>query len=99
MDSTDLFDYVGASSNDTLYVDQCWLEAQTLVDTFVGTSTVDSTIVERAYLETGSELYHRRNAPSGLSQFASFDGSPQRLARDPMTSSYPILGKGMVIGI
>ena len=45
----------------------------------------------RAYLECGSELYHRRSAPNGIAQFTSYDGSPMRIARDPMTPVYALL--------
>jgi len=54
-------------------------------------------IVDRAILETGSELFHRKNAPSGLQQFATFDGVPVRLNRDPMTQSYALLAKWVVM--
>jgi hypothetical protein len=38
-----------------------------------------------------SELFHRRSAPNGVAQFASFDGSPIRVAKDPMNAVYPLL--------
>jgi len=48
-------------------------------------------IMDRAILEVSSELFARKNAPSGLQQFATAEGVPVRLNRDPLTQSYPIL--------
>lgn len=98
----ELLKYVG--SNDSEYAQQCVNEATTLVYQFVESSTGSgwdgntppSNIVDRAILETGSELFHRKNAPSGIQQFATTDGVPVRLNRDPMTQSYPLLMKWVV---
>lgn len=83
--------YVGAPNSDDDYVDSCYHEAEALVDKFIGEASVPSEIRLRALLVTGSELYHARSAPNGIYQGASFDGSPIRIARDPMTPAYPIL--------
>ena len=48
-------------------------------------------VQERAVLEVGSELFHRRNAPNGVAQFAALDGAPIRVARDPMVAARPLL--------
>jgi len=56
--------------------------------------------LDNAYLQVGSELFHRRNAPSGIAQFSSLDGtSPVRVAKDPMTSVYPLLNRWVVNGV
>ena len=57
-------------------------------------------IVNRAILEVGAELFHRRQAPSGISQFATPDGSSAvRVARDPMIAARdmlaPFVGRGV----
>ena len=91
MSYTDLKTFVGASDLDDTYVEQCWEEAVALVNTFVGTHDIPTAVLNRCYIEAGSELYHRRSAPMGVSQFASFDGSAIRVARDPLTGVYPIL--------
>lgn len=54
-------------------------------------TTVPGSILERAYIEVASELYNRQSAPNGISQFASPDGSPIRIRRDPMTAVYDML--------
>jgi hypothetical protein len=103
MDYTNLESYVGADSSDSAYVEQCWAEALSLVSVYVGTITpvvaIPTEILDRAALEVGSELYHRRQAPNGVSQFASFDGAPIRVARDPMLSAYPILQRYLGLGV
>jgi hypothetical protein len=84
--------YVGAPDSDNTFVTACWDEATALVTKFVGTATVPATVLLRAKIECGSELYHRRSAPNGVAQFATLDGgSAVRVARDPMIAAYPIL--------
>jgi hypothetical protein len=88
----DLKAYVGAPASDDAFVADCWTEASALVAKFVGTATVNADVLNRAKIECGSELYHRRSAPNGLAQFATLDGgSAVRVARDPMIAAYPIL--------
>lgn len=99
MNSTDLQEYVGAPDSDAAFVEQCWDEATSLVNQFVGNETIPLAVLDRAFLEVGSELYHRRQAPNGIAQFASMDGSPVRVARDPMVGAYPLLTRFMVPGI
>lgn len=94
-----LASYVGASEEDSAFVEQCWDEAYALVSAYVGGIDIPQAIGDRAVLETASELFHRRNAPQGIAQFAAFDGSPVRVARDPMVGAYPILRTVMVTGL
>ena len=83
--------YVGAPDSDDEFTEQCWDEANYLVNNFADADDVPEDIMNRAYLECGSELYHRRSAPNGIAQFSSFDGSPMRIAKDPMNPVYPLL--------
>ena len=87
----DLKSYVGATDGDDSFVESCWDEANYLVNNFADADLVPEKLMGRAYLECGSELYHRRSAPNGIAQFSSFDGQPIRIARDPMTPVYPLL--------
>lgn len=99
-DFDELKAYVGASNTDDDFVDSCWHEAIALVAKFVGAATVDADVLNRAYLECGSELYHRRSAPNGVAQFATLDGgSAVRVARDPMVGAYPILAPWVGLGL
>lgn len=100
--STELFNrlkaYVtpGASVASTAsdeYLQACLDEAIALVDNRCGAAKADVpvAVLQRAYIEVGSELFNRQSAPNGISQFASADGSPIRIARDPMVAAEPIL--------
>lgn len=84
--------YVGAPDSDTTFVTSCWDEAVALITKFVGTKTVPATVLLRARIECGSELFHRRSAPNGIAQFATLDGGQAvRVARDPMIAAIPLL--------
>lgn len=103
MSATDLENYVGADPSDIAYVEQCYGEALSLVTAYVGTidpvTAIPDEVLERAYLEVGSELYHRRQAPNGVAQFSTFDGAPIRVARDPMVGAYPLLQRYLGLGM
>ncbi|MBB1482497.1 hypothetical protein H5392_01320 [Tessaracoccus sp. MC1865] len=93
MDATSLAAYVNSSPDDSFVV-ECWNQATALVDAYIGTAEVPHDAVSRATLEVAAELFHRRQAPGGITQFATIDGpSPVRLARDPMLGAYPILDR------
>ena len=72
---------------------QSSLDAGTsIVETYIGdVLTVPEDVVKQSILICSSELFHRRSAPNGVAQFASFDGSPIRVAKDPMNAVYPLL--------
>lgn len=96
MNWTDLKDYVGASDIDEDYVQDCWNIAKDLIASYVQSAEIPPQVLKRAYMEVGSELYHRRNAPMGVTQYATYDGSPIRVARDPLVGVYPLLNRYMV---
>lgn len=98
-DWTDLKGFVNAAAADDAYLQDCWNTASSLVDDFIGTSTVPASVKDRAYLMCGSELFHQRQAPNGIAQFAGFDGAPIRIARDPMTPVYSLLSPYVVMGL
>lgn len=61
---------------------------------------VPQSIMRRAILEVGAELFHRRQAPNGITQFAMPNGpAPVRVARDPLVAARdllaPFLGPGI----
>jgi len=96
----DLKAYVGAPASDDAFVADCWTEATALVSKFVGTAAVNADLLQRAKIECGSELFHRRSAPNGIAQFATLDGgSAVRVARDPMVGAYPLLTPYVGLGI
>ena len=98
MTADDLKAYVSAPESDAEFVGACWTEAEELILDFVGAAIVPDSVIARATLEVGSELFHRRQAPSGFSQFATPDGSAARVARDPMVGAYPLLGRYLGLG-
>lgn len=102
MSATDLLRaYVNSTSaSDEAFLASCWGEAGALVIAYVGQSVVPSEILERAQLEVAAELFHRRQAPGGITQFATMDGaSPVRMARDPMLGAYPLLDRYVSAGL
>ena len=95
-----LLDFVGGTQSDLDFVEQCLAQAIMLVNAYCIRTEVPEEILDNAYLQVGSELFHRRNAPSGIAQFSSLDGtSPVRVAKDPMTSVYPLLNRWVVNGV
>ena len=96
-----LLDFVGGNQSDLEFAGKCVAQAIMLVNAYcVRTPEIPEEILDNAYLQVGSELFHRRNAPSGIAQFSSLDGtSPVRVAKDPMTSVYPLLNRWVVNGV
>ena len=90
--------YVGTSETGD-FITGCLVSAQQLVKNFIGAATVPTAVLDQAVLTTASELFHRRNAPFGQSQFSDGSGQAVRAARDPMTSTYPILQRFVGIGL
>lgn len=84
---------------DTAFIQQCLIEAWGMVGQAIGTTTtVPDEIHDRAVIECASELYNRRQAPSGITQYADATGAPVRLARDPMTGARAILTPYLPLG-
>jgi hypothetical protein len=82
--------YVG--TDETTFPQECLTAGSALVSTYIGeVDTVPESLKDQAILITSSELFHRRSAPNGVAQFASFDGAPIRVAKDPMNAVYPLL--------
>jgi hypothetical protein len=77
----------------------CITTAIALVNNYVGSASVPTVIKDQAILLAASELYHRRSAPNGIAQFASMDGSPFRVAKDPMNAVYPLLLPFVKVGL
>lgn len=75
------------------FIEECIAEAAALVDHWCGTSValVPTEVLYRAYVETGADLYYRKQAPQGVSQFTAVDGSAIRLRRDPLDAARPML--------
>ena len=82
--------YVGTDETD--FPQECLTAGHALVTKHIGAVTgIPVSIHDQSVLIASSELFHRRSAPNGVAQFASFDGSPIRVAKDPMNAVYPLL--------
>ena len=82
--------YVGTDEVD--FPQECLTAGHALVTRYIGAiTTVPVSVHDQATYIASSELFHRRSAPNGVAQFASFDGSPVRVAKDPLNAVYPLL--------
>lgn len=82
--------YVG--TDETTFPQECLDGGLALVERYIGDATnVPAVIKDQATYIASSELFHRRSAPNGVAQFASFDGAPVRVAKDPLNAVYPLL--------
>lgn len=89
---TALGPYVAATAADA-YVVQCAKEAAAMVGRVVAQAAtpVPADVAERAALEVGAELYHRRQSRNGITGLDNMDFAPMRIARDPMKAAMPYL--------
>jgi hypothetical protein len=83
--------YIGTDETGD-FIESCLAAGSAQVGNYIGAvDTVPHDIHDQAILICASELFHRRSAPNGIAQFASMDGSPVRVAKDPMGAVYPLL--------
>jgi hypothetical protein len=102
VDINKLAGYIGfkvVDGNNYNFEEGCITTANALVNNYVGTATVPNVIKDQAILLAASELYHRRSAPNGIAQFATMDGQPVRVAKDPMNAVYPLLLPFVKVGV
>lgn len=96
----DLKTFLGSDDSDDTYVMSCYNTALALVEAFIGTNnSVPASIKDRCVLNVGQELFHQKDAPSGIAQYSQFENAPIRVARDPMVAAYPLLSRYMVVGL
>lgn len=84
--------YCQATAGDP-YVAECAEEAADMVaEALVGAPrTPPASVVARAVLEVGKELFDRRQSRNGIAGFGETDFAPMRIARDPMKAAQPYL--------
>lgn len=88
---TDLQNYIGTDETGD-FIESCLSAGNAQVGNYIGEiDTVPNEIHNQAILICASELFHRRSAPNGIAQFASMDGQPMRMGKDPMSAVYPLL--------
>lgn len=97
----DVRHYVRATTSDDPDLERALLQAESMLTNYLGAEKAG--IPEDEYdpwvLHLTSELWNRQNAPGGVSNFATLDGEPFRLARDPMTALYPLMSKWKLYGV
>ena len=87
----DLQAYIGTEETGD-FIESCLSAGNALVGNYIGeVDTVPHEVHHQAILICASEIFHRRSAPNGIAQFASMDGSPIRVEKDPMGDVYPLL--------
>lgn len=83
--------YVG-TKEESVFVSDCLDAGKALVARYIGDVTgVPTHIVDQSVLIASSELFHRRQAPGGVTQFADMSGSAVRVGKDPMAAAYELL--------
>lgn len=87
-----LTEYVGTPST-TAYVQSCWDTVVAAVAKYIEGQEADvpQEALNRAWLEGGAELFHRRTTKNAVAQFAADGAPPVRVARDFMVAVRPIL--------
>lgn len=87
----DLQAYIGTEETGD-FIESCLSAGNALVGNYIGeVDNVPHEVHHQAILICASEIFHRRSAPNGIAQFASMDGAPVRVAKDPMGAVYPLL--------
>ena len=83
-------DYIGTKDASD-FPQLCLTSGHQLVTNKVKGYAVPAQIHDQAVLMVASELFHRRSAPNGITQFADFGGNAVRLGKDPMAPAYALL--------
>ena len=88
---SDLQAYIGTEESGE-FIENCLESGTKLVENYIGQNvSVPDAIKDQSVLIASSELFHRRSAPNGIAQFASMDGQPVRVGKDPLAAVYPLL--------
>lgn len=100
--TTDLSWYVQAIGEDADYAATCQAEAEQMVSDFIGEGNpygVPASVVARAELEVGADLYYRKASRNGVVQLGDVEPQLYRVNRDPMAAAYPLLRRYLVMGL
>lgn len=101
--STDLTWYVNALGDDAPYAEESEVTATQMVHDFIGGAAnpfgVPKSVVARAVLEVGADLYYRKASRNGTIQLGGVEPQLFRLNRDPMAAAYPLLRRYLVMGL
>lgn len=91
--------FVGSPPTD--FVGECAAAAARLVGDYIAGREVPGEVRDRAVIEVGADLYHRRSARNGVAGFEDTDiaPAPVRINRDPLVPAYPLLARYLGWGI
>lgn len=102
-ESTNLEWYVNAIGGDQEFAKESQTTAEEMVHHFIGGEDnpfrVPGSVVARAVLEVGADLYYRKASRNGVVGLDNVESQPFRIARDPMTAAYPLLRPYLVTGL
>lgn len=88
----DFREYLGDNRGDDAPLERALSTGIALVDRAIaGVTDIPDSVIDQCYLIAASEVHARQSAPQGVSQFASADGAPIRISRDPLTPVWPII--------
>lgn len=100
--TTDLAWYVDAIGADAEYAAASKEVARQMIEDFIGQGNpygVPQSVVARAVLEVGADLYYRKASRNGVVTLQGVDPQLFRLNRDPMVAAYPLLRRYLVMGL
>ncbi|MDR1393456.1 MAG: hypothetical protein LBJ62_05770 [Bifidobacteriaceae bacterium] len=90
----------------TPFITECFDQASALVNGVADTARLidpekplPDYVRARCVVEVGNELYHRRAGASGTQLGPDGVMAELRLARDPLSPVYPMLGRHLVLGL
>lgn len=95
----DVRTYCGAPMSDDVFLTGLLSEAQALIVAYVGHTDLPEAVMDNAVTQVTRELWFRRDAPAGITQFASMDGVGLRVSTDPLISVYPLLDRYTLRGV
>lgn len=101
--------YVDAPTEDDAFVETCYARAEKLVakeiadggvtEADIVAGAIDAEIIDGAIIDVGAELYQRRNAPFGVTTFATGEGAVgMRVSADPMVRARTMLAPYLKAG-
>lgn len=100
---TDLAWYVQAEGEDKPFAVESKGVATQMVNDFIGGEhnpyRIPTSVVARAVLEVGADLYYRKATRNGAVQLAGVEPQLFRINRDPMAAAYPLLRRYLAQGL
>ena len=91
--------YINAPAGDDEFLGQCLETAADLISEYLDGAYVPEAVIKQAGLIAAGDIYQRRSSPQGLSQFATQDGMPIRVPKDPLNGTYPLLQQYVEVGL